>query len=69
MTEEELTDAIEEQGKKIAELRSLIAQQKSEIEALLKKFGREVPTQEIWNGKTNSLGAKNGLISDLHTEK
>lgn len=69
MTErEELEDALaklEEHAQRIAELRHEIAHTKSQLATLMLQVKGEAPTIPAWDGAPNSLGAKNGTISDL----
>jgi hypothetical protein len=73
MTErEELEDALEklqQHAQRIDELRHEIAHTKSQLAALMLQVKGEAPSPEPWHGSPNSLGAKNGTISDLNTQK
>jgi hypothetical protein len=67
---EELEEALarlQQHTERIAELSHELAHAKSQLAALMLQVKGEAPTPEPWQGKPNSLGAKNGTISDLPT--
>lgn len=56
---------LDEHHQRIAELQHELAHTKSQLASLLLQMKGEAPTIPAWDGAPNSLGAKNGTISDL----